>query len=338
MTVIPIIGLEDEASEHTEQGMAWGSKEEQYWRPHMANSPYYQNYVKNLYGYNKRIIKREWNSLWNYLDTAINLTSELKESERASRSPGDTEWAGGSWSDAVRRAYGGWPEGVHMARTFADQVRYEIEDEYQLVFSPSVQHDLTGQMVDVGRFLAGEPEAMMDILVEEKSKPVVKLLINSSASFRIKPEAVIRRGAIAVALVDLLEDMGMRCEVIMVVPIASENWTGINGLQYYVTVKKPDHTLQIDSLIFMIANPAALRRIAFSVMETEPKEVRDAMDISRWGGYGFPTQPLPYPYDIYVPALTASNAEFNTDDGAKAWMLDVLREQGLEFLKGQEEL
>jgi len=333
-----IVGLEDTAYHTKSHEYYMNETDLERWREYAKQNSSYNTMLEERFGFNRIIVVREWESLWNYIDTAINLKSPLKDHERASRSEGSTEWAGGSWEDAVNRAQAGWPEGVHLARDFADDVRFEIEDEYQLVYTPNIMHQQAGQMVDIGRFLAGEPEAMMDILVEEKSKPVVKILVNSAASFRIKPEVVVRRGAIVVALVDLLENMNMRCEVVMCVALEAESFGGVNGLQYFVTVKKPEHTLQIDALMFMMANPGSLRRIAFSVMETEPSEVRTGMDINKWGGYGYPTNPVEYPHDIFVPALTMGSGDFNTDEGAKSWLLEVLREQGLTFFNKEQEL
>lgn len=335
---LSIVSTEDTAYTITSMGM-FISEHTIHERKNWISWNFSNNQINQSYGFERIVVVREWESLWNYLDTAVNFRSKLPQEERASRSPGESEWAGGSWQDAVRRATSGWPEPVHEALNFADEVRFDIEDEYQLVFTPSVKHDLSGQIVDVVRFLAEEPESMMDIQVEERSKPVVKILINAAASYRVKPEVIVRRGAIIVALIDLLESMNMRCEVIMVVALQNDVRGGKeNALQYFVTLKRPDHPLMVDALMFMVANPGSLRRIAFSVMETEPKSVRTGMDIHKWGGYGYPAEPIPYPHDIYVPPISMSSTEFNSDEGAKAWLLEVLRDQGLTFFKNKQEI
>jgi len=62
-----------------------------------------------------------------------------------------------------------------------------------------------GLQPDVGRFLDGEPENMINISVK-KVRPVVPVYVNMSAPYFITAETIANRGAAIVALVEQLEE------------------------------------------------------------------------------------------------------------------------------------
>lgn len=294
------------------------------------------------------VVLRQWESAWDWFDDAETGASSMKTWERSSRLPtkGTDRWAGSDWPTAMRLAREGWPEIAREVSELADSLRFEIEDEYQFVHVTEIKHAVAGAFVDVGAYLANEPEAMLDIQVEDRPRPVIKLLVSNTAAFRVTPEAIKRRGVVIVALIDLLEQMNMRCEVVMHQSVeqpvmrafftrAYNESTRVGQLHYYVRIKRPDSPVQVDGLMFLLSHPASLRRIGFSVMERESSTVREPLDILPFGNYGSVATMYPVEHDIYVPPLSVANPEFNSDEGAKAWVLDVLADQGLIFVDRQ---
>jgi len=275
--------------------------------------------------------------VWDWSDVALS-TSTLKDHERSSRAESKHAWAGCSWDEAVVLLREGWQEGVDMARDFADKLRHELEEEYDLVKSPAFQNSMSGIFVNVGQYVAGRPDAMMDVRRVSKTRKVIKILINNIASFRVQPEVIVRRGAAVVALVDLLENMNVRCEVDVLFATYNSlerrtNPQAATNIQYKVRVKDADGILLIDNLMFMIAHPASLRRIAFSVMELEDKRDKQAMGVYLFGNYGLPDLDVPIPEDVnvYVPGLVATASAFDNDKKTGAWIMGILEEQGVFF-------
>jgi hypothetical protein len=108
---------------------------------------------------------------------------------------------------------------------------------------------------------------------------VVKVLLNGSCSWRVTAETIQARGALACALVETLNKLGVGIEVWI------ENCTYSNNNLHSMLVKlhSSEQRLDIDNLMFAMAHPSMLRRISFSVMErSDWPEARKIIG----GGYG----------------------------------------------------
>src|ERR1041384_934490 len=98
---------------------------------------------------------RSWTE---FLDTATR-TPTLPDAE--SRRTVHDEWQGGTWAEALRLAVDGWPP----ALAEADVTVPELQDGAGLSHSVTMLEpvwDVTGSEVDVGAYLSGIPECMVD--------------------------------------------------------------------------------------------------------------------------------------------------------------------------------
>jgi len=180
------------------------------------------------------------------------------------KSWGTPPWHGtDKFEEAVELARRGWPEGSAKALEFrasiADAVREIITSRSQ-----SVSYDVSGQWVDIGRYLDGEPECFgnLEATGDTASQPVVKLYVNLAASGAVSVESLFARGAVILAAIDVLEATGRRVEV-----IAAKGSRGRTIHETYVTIKRADQPVDADRLAFVLAHAACLRRLFFSVME-----------------------------------------------------------------------
>lgn len=73
-------------------------------------------------------------------------------------------------------------------------------------------HDVTGEMIDIGCYLTGQPECFVRKM-STPDKPVIKIAVCMSLNCAQKQENIERRGAGIVALVDELQAMGYVVEV-----------------------------------------------------------------------------------------------------------------------------
>ena len=204
---------------------------------------------------------------------------------RSSDNKRDIKWAGSeTLDDAVKLGMDGWhdirPEVDTMFSHMEEQINMALGDVFQM------RYDYSGDTVDIDRFLMGDPEHMMDYETVPAGRMgrVVRVLINGAASARITPEEIMRRGVLAVALVDVLNKLGVGVEV-WLESATDDNGRGIHS--QLIKLHSSEERLDIDNLMFAMAHPSMLRRVGFSILERTGWS--NAKRIAQEGaGYGQP--------------------------------------------------
>ena len=189
-----------------------------------------------------------------------NANPNKKQSDSGDKSFTETA----NYAEAHKLAVDGWhavrPEVEKLLATLSEQIDNRFDTVNELEYAVS------GGAVDVGRWLTGEPECMYSFvpMPNERMGRVVKIFIDYGASASFSAEFIRQRGIVLCALVDALQKMRIACEV------WGETAVSYGHNQIHTTVVKlHDATAQmdIDELMFALANPSMLRRITFSVRE-----------------------------------------------------------------------
>lgn len=221
---------------------------------------------------------------WNFesLDEMVDYinTTPWDSVHDSSRSTGRQAFnATDSLDHALKLAKDGWPEGTKRIHDLENKLN--ISNLRSAIGDAEVEvYDTAGAFVDVGLYLDGEPECMGEFEeVRAKNPRVVTIYINVAVSGGTFTDKVMRKGAAAGALVDLLESAGISTEV---VAIEMSNWiptaatytaadTNGRGKCYIVrtVVKRAGETLDLDRLAFALVHPAYLRRLVFAVNEKD---------------------------------------------------------------------
>ncbi len=225
-------------------------------------------------------VRRSFDSWGGFVDAAVagGKPGDSSHSER------DRYWdLGVGWDGAVRLAREGWPDGQAKVREVSGEVLRSVVGQ---VSGRRRVLDVAGHRCHIGRFLSGDPRCMVSIRRAARSARVVRLVATISASYCVKAEDFVRRGAAVAAVVDVLEASGVRCEVVVGVCVSrggqGRHMTG-------VLVKPADQALDIDLLSFALAHPATLRRLWFGFVEGEPEPIREYFRFSsKAGSYGRP--------------------------------------------------
>lgn len=278
-----------------------------------------------------------FNDIVEYADRALKGDTDCIPERRQSRTNNATQhWDYESgFKGAVELARTGWALGRERVEEQAMRFRDDVVRDHAETFArPATVRAFAGPMVNVGRYIAGVPDAMLTRKRTEMESPVVDILCNVAASGSIGAETYFTRGAAVAALADLLELTGRRVRVRTI--MATEN-TGRrmikNSINIYTTIKNPGDPLQLDALAFTLAHPAFMRRLGFSIMEQAPKKVRAAIGIGDCGyGYGTPTN-VDNTADIYMPCILSS--EDWSERRANEWVREQLVMLGV--LKSEEE-
>ena len=191
------------------------------------------------------------------------------------------DWAGTKTIEEAFQQIDGWEAG----RAEVEKVRGALGDlvpSYSGALTFQTRLAVAGDEPDVGLFLAGEPECMLESYLERTpcGSISVKVVFDCSVSGGFDSQSMVRRGAAAVAIVDALESAGLRVELDL---IASAYSSGHIMIQT-VPLKQAQDVIDLDRLAFWLASPAVLRRLTFRAMDHMPDLERKPFN----SGYGRP--------------------------------------------------
>ena len=265
------------------------------------------------------------------LDAALHAACAVSEENQGeSRRVRDPDFFGTrSFEEAVVIASRGWPEGRDRAEIIRARIEARLLGEIPI---PEVQYDVTGDCLDIGRLVNGEPENFMTLvdsgLRRESWCPrILKITINVSVSSYVEAETIFIRGAALLAVVDVLERHGIRCEIDIV--------NGVNENAFtYIRAKDAQDTLELDKLAFLFCHPSTLRRLIWSIREGFGTRERAANGITN-DGYGSPCEIPAAERGEGTIYLGAINSRTRTDwsgwseETALLWAENALREQGI---------
>lgn len=183
----------------------------------------------------------------------------------------------------------GWAEGRHLlAKACAQMPKAAARVRV-------MEWDVAGAYPDPVRASAGAPDCMVsggDTV--ECPTQVIRVVVSVATPWTTSLREYINRGAAILSAIEAAELNGYPVQV-----EAEETvYDGDTGFSASVVLKHAGHPSDLDSLAFFLIHPSALRRVFFSLLETE----HDLLHMQI--GYGVPTgQPdsLCQPGDIYLP-------------------------------------
>ena len=271
---------------------------------------------------NKQLYFEDLSEFWKY---------SLQDSQartKSSRDDDKLQWSGGlTWEQAKQMAVSGWREGMQEIDRYRAKIVPIVTEK---VLRPKQIYSVAGYNVDVGSFMANEPECFLSREYEERNYPgqIYKIVASISFSWDIKPETIIQRGAMICALIDAIEFAGHRAEVICNWAVSAGSYDndrqGKNKergwLEVSVTVKKVSQPLEMSDLAFCLAHPAMLRRIMFSVAELEGWSYFAS-------AYGCPAEASDKG-DIYIREIYSGTV---SDEKAIKWVLSELEKLEIDI-------
>lgn len=185
------------------------------------------------------------------------------------------DWRGGAWQDILHCAHYGWADMMPDALNIAEDA-VELCERQKEIMRPEMVFDVTGDYVDIGRYVSGEPECMVDyplVPVSDAGK-VITLVVGGFMSAALSKESAIKRGQVIAALALVLSRLGYALElwVDMAGKVNDDNIAHIKTM-----VKGPDDTLDPAKILFALAHPGMFRGISFAIMNSYPTEFYDKM-------------------------------------------------------------
>jgi hypothetical protein len=244
--------------------------------------------------------------------------------------PDDEGWPGASWQEALRLAEDGWTTVLPEVEAEVAELRERVADRTTTMLLPA--WDVTGSEVDIGAYLSGEPECMVDAVPQRVSARgrVVTFLVPAGYNHTTSHAAVHHRGVALAAL----------CSSILAVGHSVEIWSGycayVSGKDRFASVARvisAAEPLDMGRLMFVMAHPAMFRRLWFSVWDSAPTPVARRMCAKRYGSepFGCYAEDLPTGItDPYVlPFLSPADPEWESPETALAWCRETFTNLGL---------
>ncbi|AIG74394.1 Hypothetical protein AJAP_07405 [Amycolatopsis japonica] len=217
------------------------------------------------------------------------------------------EWHGvDTHAEARKLAAEGWIAEAELAMEVASEAVELVRRKHKLTgFRPV--WEVSGCEIDVARYLAGEPENMIDyeIVPTSRSGRVIVLCASVAYSTAVSPETIKKRGHGIAALTFALSALGF----------ATELWADMSfgdakkGSKLFgrirVQVKGVNDSLDPALIMFGFSHPAMLRALGLPVMHEMPSRFHRPIDIG--GHYGYPVDPDQNLPDgtIYLPCVMA---------------------------------
>jgi hypothetical protein len=122
----------------------------------------------------------------------------------------------------------------------------------------TLHYDVTGDMIDIGRYIDGEPEIFASLINGNPRGKRVVIYISLSYSWQVPASVLNYRAERITMLIDWLENQGIRTQVVGI--------TSNNCIHFEVIVKHFDESLNITD-IGIVSHSDFLRRVLFRFTE-----------------------------------------------------------------------
>lgn len=174
------------------------------------------------------------------------------------------EWQGGNYADVMAMATGG---GYSLAIPAVDEIVKNIDTDLGEALTPNFdwQFEVAGSDVDMGRFLGGEPENMINAIPLKvmRTGRIISLYVPGNVMADITADQLINRGAACVALADAFAKVQHPMEIWS----SLVNTEGQVRAAILVKVQEATAPLDMGRIMFALAHPGFPRQMGFALKE-----------------------------------------------------------------------
>lgn len=169
---------------------------------------------------------------------------------------------------------GSWQTGIEKLNiAFSAEVKNLEEHKRQKMF-----YDVVGYQASVPRYLQGLPQNMINSKPIQKKEKIITIVKHIGYLADVTSDEIIRNSAKALAILNKIEQTGIRCNLDVYSP-AREIGTGIIRIR----IKNANERLSIGKLAFPLANPDMLRRYIFALRQYNVyDETWKKFELSQW--------------------------------------------------------
>ena len=206
----------------------------------------------------------------------------------------------------------GWPEGRRKMRQYVKDWMVFPDRPSETTFDQT--YDVSGSEVDVGRFLEGEPECMLDFQ-PGLTRRRIDLGFNLAASASTPENVLFYRGYRFLALLHSLHAMGMQTDVTLYCCSYRQ------GFRSDIEIKVSP-TWDDDTAIFLLCHPAILRSLCIAMLLKLPR-VCWANNLGRLCGMPCDPEEAEGRVVFTSPATTVAHAQRWWDQAIQTKIVDA---------------
>jgi hypothetical protein len=234
-------------------------------------------------------------------------------------------WSGGTWAQVRQYVERGYEVGAkRLQRVLAD---VSAVNDHQA--PPDTRYAVAGAYVDIGRYVSGEPECMVEFM-PCTTQPIAHIAYNPALSRKVSTQDIELRGCAMLALVDALERADVQCTVSIV--SAARNKDGSKHWVISRDIKQAGDPVEVERLAFELICPMALRRLTLQAfLLTRGKSWHDGKrrwstkgpQICQAAGYPCPVpESIATKYDIIVNAMDLESVK--TPQAVARWVQNII--------------
>jgi len=255
----------------------------------------------------------DYQDILNYLADYQNPNSNARNYDRP-------EFCKFSYNQAIEMLESGWPEGVKEVSDITETITDKITQDA----ATTVSYDVTGDFLDVGTYLTGQPECWGLMETIEGPKNEIDIIVNVTYSYSVKQETIYNRGAAITALIDQLQKTHF-VNVKFVQRVDDSGSFNGKNLEIIFNVNMQNDYSR-DLIAFYAANSSFLRRLIFAI---EEKYIgKDSL-----GTYGHIAK-----YDnandkntVYFKEVVPNDSQWNTPETAAAEVKKLIEEYSTQI-------
>ena len=254
------------------------------------------------------VTHRHYETYGDFIDSILEADDDgrMGWGNESSSNQSSKDWTlGANYADAIDMGINGWSKGAKMMEDkMSDAVNSHSIPELRNEWA----NDDWGFILDVGAYLAGDELcALRPAEREHLTNNIVKIRVSLACSAVVDGDQKANWGVAVAFLIDSLEKQGKSVAIEACYLTSGHYGSRHNGEEvgknYFttITLKRSGEPLDLDRIAYVIAHPAAHRRLIFRTRELEK---------SLSGGYGLPRE-LPKSTEPHVVHI--DGVQFNQD-------------------------
>lgn len=259
-----------------------------------------------------------WASVYSSLEEARLSADSSNAIDGASKIETTSSWAGtANWEEASLLVKEG---AVDLGNRIARESSRVATALFSKTHKTDVAYDVQGQVIDMGRYLEGDPYCVLNLEMPEASHhKTCEIVVNMTCASSTRSESILNRGIAIAVIVKTLEAQGISCRLWATYGFNK----GGKTVSAWVKFKEYTEPLRLHQLAFLACHPASLRRFGFALGEVAPQKLRTTIGISNNSGYGRASEafmwgkiPVVLAKTLYFP-IADNREEFETVGEAK---------------------
>lgn len=265
---------------------------------------------------NGKYTRLEFNSYREILEYVENNPNDMPYSQAYHSS----EYSAYTWTEAIEFLKTGWTEGNTEIFDISEGLKTKISEDADAY---NINYDITGDYIDIGRFVTGEPECFGQVIAEKAPMETLDITVDVGTACRIDVQTIFNRGA---AITTLIDELQKQYFVNLKLIIKTRD----HGFYNNNTDRKENHIEIVfnidmkneysrDLLSFYTANSSFLRRICWAIFEV----YLGASHTGSYGNYG-KNRYHPEEDEIYFEGQADALKKYETKEGTLQAVKNIL--------------